>query len=191
MTGGTHDFSTILPTQERRELERNLRNKYEEYYDEQQEEWYADPIYTLEEANWEANAYHRYRLFTFSNFLTTLDTVSRFRKNLKDILSDAQAGSVLLMIGAKGGDYPAIHERMAALAVAGRFRRRNNAITVTSADAKLDLRLDEEVRWFYRYLKQLAGDLPTDEPCAARLREELEDDQLVSFKSSIVHAFRK
>ena len=191
MTRGIHDFCTILPAQARREIENNLRNELEEYYDEQRAESHAYATYTAEEANREANAYHRYRLFTFSNFLTTPGTVSSFRKNIEGILADAHAGSVLLMIGATGGCYPAIQERMAALAAAGGFRHRNDAVTVASADARLDRRLDKEVRWFYRRLKQLAGDLPTNEPCATELREELEHDQPVSFRSSIVHAFRK
>ena len=101
MTGGLHDFNTVLPTQERRQFENSLCDEYEEYYDEEREEWHADPIYTPEQANREANAYRRYRLFTFSNFLTTLDTVSSFQANIEDILSDAQAGSVLLIIGAQ------------------------------------------------------------------------------------------
>ena len=86
MTGGLQDFSTILPTQERRQLENSLRNQYDEYYDEERQEWHADPVYTLQEANQEANAYHRYRLFTFSNFLTTIETVSTFQENIEDIL---------------------------------------------------------------------------------------------------------
>ena len=191
MTGGLHDFSTILPTRARRELENNLRNQYEEYYDEQRQEWHADPLYTPEEANREANAYHRYRLFTFSNFLTTPDKVSTFQENIEDILADAHAGSVLLMIGAKGGCYPALQQRMAGLAEASGFRRRNDPISVASADAQLHPRLDHEVRWFYGRLKQLTPDLPSIDPDAARLCKEFEGDPLITFKSSTVHAFLK
>ena len=191
MTGGFNDFGAILPTQERRQIENSLRDQYDEYYDEERQEWHADPIYTPQEANQEANAYHRYRLFTFSNFFTTLDTVSEFQKNIEDVLADTNAGSVLLMIGAKGGSYPAIQERIAMLARAGGFRRGNIAVAVKSADVQLDYRLDEEVRWFYRYLKQCAGDLPASDPHASELRKELEGEQPISFKSSAVHAFRK
>ena len=95
------------------------------------------------------------------------------------------------MIGAKGGCYPAIRKRIARLANAGGFRRRDHAATVASADAQLDHRLDEEVRWFYRHLKQCTGNLPANDCDADRLREELEDNQPIRFKSSIVHAFRK
>ncbi|MDE0102089.1 MAG: hypothetical protein OXN89_06900 [Bryobacterales bacterium] len=191
MTGGLHDFSTILPTQERRQFENSLRNEYEEYYNEERGEWDADPIYTREQANWEANTYRRYRLFTFSNFLTTLDTISSFQANIEDILSDARAGSVLLIIGAQGGSYPAIQKRMGRMADAGGFRRRNNAVKVAVAHAQLDQRLCDEIRWFYRYLKLLAGHLPANTPCATKLRKELEGDQPIKFALSAVHAFRK
>ena len=191
MTGELHDFSTILPTQERRQLEDSLRNQYDEYYDEERQEWHADPVYTPQEANYEANAYRCYRLFTFSNFLTTIDTVSTFQENIEDILADAHAGSVLLMIGAKGGSYPAIQERIAGLAYASGFRRRNVAVAVKSADVQLDYRLDQEVRWFYRHLKQCAGNLPASASQASDLRKELEGNRPISFNSSVVHAFRK
>ena len=116
---------TLFPTQERKQFENSLRNEYEEYYNEQRNEWDADRLYTTEEANREASTHHRYRLFTFSNFLTTLDMVSTFQENIEEILADAHAGSVLFMIGARGGRYPAIRERIAKLAEDGGFRRRN------------------------------------------------------------------
>ena len=58
------------------------------------------------------------------------------------------------MIGAKGGRYPVIHERMARLADAVGCRHRNDEVRVATAGVQLDGRLDEEVRWFYRHLKQ-------------------------------------
>ncbi len=191
MTGGLLDFGTVLPTQERRKFEDSLHDEYEEYYDEEREEWHADPVYTPEQANREANAYRRYRLFTFSNFLTTLDTVASYQANIADILSDAQAGSVLLIIGGQGDNYPVIQEQMGRMADAGGFRRRNDAVPVAAAHAQLDRRLREEIRWFYRYLKLLAGHLSADTPCAVKLRKELEGERLMGFPSSAVHAFRK
>ena len=192
MAGGLDDFSTILPSQLRRQLEKSLRWQCDEYYDEQREEWHSDPVYTAEEANREANAYHRYRLFTFSNFLTTTDKIERYKANFSDILADAHAGSVLLMIGGKGGCYPAVQRDIGELAIANGFRRLDYAIDVAATtDAKLHLRLDEEVRWFYGHLKQLTGDLPPTEPVAVQLRKELDDDRPIPFGSSTVHAFRK
>ena len=116
IAGGIHDFSTILPTRQRREMEESLRRQYDEWYDDQREEWHIDPVYTLEEANREASSYHRYRLFTLSNFLTTPEAIQDHQANFEDILADAHAGSVLLIIGAKGGCYPAIQRHMAELA---------------------------------------------------------------------------
>ena len=95
MAGGLDDFSSVRPRQERRELEARLRDGYEEYYDSERDEWHADPTHTAEEANLAANSYRRYRLFTFSNFLTTLDTVATFQADVEEILKDAQPGSVL------------------------------------------------------------------------------------------------
>ena len=189
--GGLDDFSTILLSQQRRQLEASLRRQSDEHYDEQREEWHADPLYTAEEANREANAYHRYRLFTFSNFLTTTNTTQRYKANFEDILADAHAGSVLLMIGGKGGPYPAIQRHMDELATAGGFRRLDHAIEVAAADGLLQLRLGEEVRWFYRYLKQLAGTLSPTGSVAVQLRKKLDDDRPIRLGSSAVHAFRK
>ena len=47
------------------------------------------PHYTPKQAKREANAYRRYRLFTFSNFPTILDRISTYQANVEDILSDA------------------------------------------------------------------------------------------------------
>lgn len=191
IAGGLHDFSGILPTQERAQLNSSLRNQYHEYYDDRRDEWHADPTHTPEEANREANAYRRYRLFTFSNFLTTPDTVAKFGANLEDILADANAGSVLLMMGGRGGVYPTIRTRMDQLADAGGFRRRADPADVKIADAQLDGPVGEEIRWFYCHIKQLAGELHAESPASIDLRKELEGDGPVCFGSSAVHAFRK
>ena len=113
------------------------------------------------------------------------------QENLNDILADARPGSVLLMIGGTGGRYPAIQKRMAQLADTGGFRRRNDPEPVATAKARLDGRLREEVRWFYRLLKELAGNLSAHESVAARLREEREGDRQMKFSLNTVHAFRK
>ena len=106
MAGGIHDFSTILPTRQRREMEESLRREYDEWYDDQREEWHIDPVYTPEEANREANSYHRYRLFTFSNFFTTPEKIKGLQANFEDILSDAHAGSVTAHYRRQGGLLP-------------------------------------------------------------------------------------
>ena len=191
MTGGLHDFGSLHPARERRQLENKLRNQYDEYFNEHRGEWDADPVYTSEEANREASSHHRYRLFTFSNFLTTLDMVSTFQDNIEEILADAHAGSVLLMIGARRGYYPTIRERIAKLAEVSRFQRHNDTGVVASAHAELDQRLSKEVRSFYHRLKQLAVELPANGSDGAKLRCELEDHCPMTFKPSTVFAFRK
>ena len=191
MTGGLHDFGTVFPTRERKQLENNLRNQYDEYFNEDRGESDADPVYTVEEANRKANSHHRYRLFTFSNFLTTLDMVSTFQDNIEEILADAGAGSVLLMIGATGGCYPTIRQRIAKLAEVGGFRRHHDTFAVASAHAKLDQRVGEEVCSFYYRLRQLAVELPANGDEGAKLRRELEDHRPMTFKPSTVLAFRK
>ena len=65
MTRGLHDFSDLSPTRERKQLDNDLRNQYDEYLNEDRGQWGADPVYTAEEVNREANSHHRYRLFTF------------------------------------------------------------------------------------------------------------------------------
>ena len=80
---------------------------------------------------------------------------------------------------------------MAELAEAAGFRRLKRVINVAAADAQLDFRLDEEVRWFYRHLKRLAGNLSPNGEVAVQLHKELDDDKPIPFKSSTVHAYRK
>ncbi|MDE0211931.1 MAG: hypothetical protein OXJ64_18880 [Boseongicola sp.] len=191
VTGGLHDFGGLYPTLERKQLANSLRNKYDEYWNECRGELDAEPVYTLEEASREASSHHRYRLFTFCNFLTTLDIVSDFQDNIEESFADAHAGSVLLMIGGKGGCYPTIRERIAKLAEASGFRRHNDTGTVGSADTKLDRRLGNELRSFYCRLKRLAVELPKNGPYGAELRSELEDCRPVEFRESKVLAFRK
>ena len=191
MTGGLHDFARLLPAKERKQLEIDLRNQYDEYFNEHRGEWDADPVYTAEEANRQANSHHRYRLFTFSNFLTTLDMVSTFQDNIEEILADAGAGSVLLMIGATGGCYPIIRERIAKLAEIGGFQHHHGTFTVASAHERFDQRVGEEVRSFYCRLKQLAVELPANGADGAKLWRELEDHRPMKFRPSTVLAFRK
>ena len=191
MTAWLTDFKTVSPREERRDLETRLRGQYEEYYDNDRDERHDEPIYTAEEANREANAHRRYRLFTFSNFLTTLDTVKALQSNVEEVLSDARPGSVVLMIGGRGKNYPKIQKRMAQLAKAGGFRRSSSSVEVASGHARMEGRLAEEARWFYGHLKDLAGTLPPYDDVTHDLVDELEGRKPMEFSLSAVHAFRK
>ena len=189
MTGGLIDFADIHPRKERRELETRLRHQFDEYYD--GDDCYHEPIYTADEANREANSHHRYRLFTFSNFLTTLKKVSATQDNLEEILFDARPGSVMLMIGGKGSSYTEIQKRMVGLAKATGFRRGRSVDEVSGKQAQMEDRLAEEACWLYRRLKNLAGPLPAYDEVTQRLLDELEGRKPMRFGTSAVHAFRK
>ena len=189
MAGGLDDFARIRPREERRQLERQLRDSNDEWHD--GEEWHAEPTHTAEEATYEANAHRRYRLFAFSNFLTTLDVLDKFSNAILDILSDARPGSVVLVLGGKGGDYPEIGRRVGRLAQAGGFRRSVAFERVASVNAGLEERLAVELRWLYTRLRHIAGDLPAEDPETKSLRDELEGQTQVKFWASAVNAFRK
>ncbi len=66
------DFGSLNLAQKRRRTFEALRRDEDEYYDETRGEWTSDVLYTSEEANEAAQGTHRYRLFTFSNFFTTI-----------------------------------------------------------------------------------------------------------------------
>ena len=80
MHGATHSvlamcsdigkFESVRAKKARKALNDLLRQEDDTYYDEKREQWGSESVYTLEEANEIANKQHRYRLFTFSNFLT-------------------------------------------------------------------------------------------------------------------------
>ncbi len=189
MVGGLDDFSRIRPREERRQLERQLRDSYDEWHD--GEEWQAEPTHTAEEANHEANAHRRYQLFAFSNFLTTLEALDTFSDAILNILRDARPGFVVLVFGGRGDDYPEIRRRVGRLAQAGGFRRSAARERVTSENSGLEERLAEEWRWLYTRLRDLAGDLPTEDLKTKSLRDELEGRTQVKFRSSAVDAYRK
>ena len=189
MAGGLDDFGSIRPREERRQLERQLRDSYDEWHD--GEEWHAEPTHTAEEANLEASAHRRYRLFTFSNFLTTVDVLDKFSDAILNILRDARPGSVVLVLGGRGGNCPEIRRRVDGLARAGGFRRSVSREEVASGSAGLEKRLAEEWRWLYTRLRDIAGDLPAEDRRRKSLRDELEGRKQIKFSASAVNAFRK
>ena len=197
MCSNFQDFKSLHPAQERKKLEDRRRNEYEDYYDESSDEWHSEQLYTTEEANYIANKCHRYRLFTFSNFLTTLTTIKCYRQNLTDILTDAHPGSVILVIGGTGGDYPAIYEKVATIAGDAGFSRNAKDLRVSISDAAMDDIVCCEGARFYQRLKCLAGDLPDnnrcakDNCCAKKVKKHFEGKKLIPSPTSAIHAFRK
>ena len=89
-------------------------NRYKTYWDnstEEYEDW--DDSYLVEE---ESNSLFRFRLVVFSNFLTLGCTVSHFEKELRTLFDDLRPGSVVIILGATGGDYQEIFERLGQMA---------------------------------------------------------------------------
>lgn len=156
MCNALPDFSRFHPTQERKQSFQYLRNQEDEYYDEVANEWTSEPRYSPDEANAMAQSLYRYRLFAFSNFLTTPELVKRFEPNLADSLCDAHPGSVVLVLGGKGGSYPEIYNSVDRLAVTAGFQLKVESHFVSSSDSEVSDRVYEEGRRFYEFLKKLA-----------------------------------
>ena len=168
-----------------------MRDEYEEYYDEEWADWVSEPNYTSEEANRTANALHRYRLSSFSYFLTQRCIVTRFRHNLVDILSDAHPGSVLLLVGGRGADYPEIYGDVADLARNAGFSCETACSEVSCSSVGMDRLVHAEQVWFYRRLKDIVGDLHARDPVATELTREFEDELSGKSPKSAVRAWRK
>ena len=155
MCSALPDFKDILPTRARRERLRALRDEADEYYDEVRNEWNSELRFSLDEANVMAQSMHRYRLFAFSNFLTTPETVSCFESDLADLLCDARPGSVVLLLGGKGGPYPEVYGKLEQLSGPAGFQMKIEGEPVSSSDRKeVEDRIYEEGQWFYRFLMQ-------------------------------------
>ena len=191
MCGHIPDFESISPARERSEENRRLRNAEDHYWDEDSGGWVSEAQYTPEEANWMANTLHRYRLFTFSNFLATKGSVECYRQNLIDILSDAHPGSVMLLIGARGGDYPEIYRDVAGLAQDTGFSRKAERATVACLDAGMDRMVQAEQVWFYRRLRYIGGEPPAESKIVRELVKELEGEKPHTLSASAVRAWRK
>ena len=155
-----HDFGEVNPTKERQDEFRRLNNSEYEYYDETRGFDVSESMYTTDEANEMAQTLRRYRLFTFSNFLTTNNAIKCFRCNLKDIFSDARPGSVILTIGGTEGSYPAIYESLELLSASAGFRRIVEGRKVSSStDAALAERVWEEENITFELIQSLAPDM--------------------------------
>ncbi|MDE0378630.1 MAG: hypothetical protein OXI20_05255 [Rhodospirillales bacterium] len=184
-------FNSIFPTEERKAMNHSLRWAEDSYYDGHRKQWDWEPRYTPEEANHIANRHHRYRLFTFSNILTKTSKIEEFRPNLIDILNDAHAGSVLLLIGGRFGKYQDVRIEVADLAHEAGFLRTLENLQVSSSDAEMDgVVYAEQVR-FYRKLERLGGDLPVDNPAARKCKGYFERGESGSWGTSSIHAYRK
>ena len=191
MAGQILEFWSIHPTRERAELKKELRAAEDQYFDEYLGEWDWERRYSSEEANQIANAHHRYRLFTFCNFLTEPSTIVDSRTDLLRLLCDAQPGSVVLVIGGIGDAYPEIYSKVASVARDAGFSRRAEGIMVSSSDTSMhDLIYIEGLR-FYRRLRTICGELPVDHSLKRKVVDHFEGTKRIPSRASAVHAYRK
>ena len=184
------EFESILPTEERKALNRSLLWEEDSYYDADSERWEWEPRYTPEEASEIANRHRRYRLFTFSNFLTKSSSIKRFQQNLTDTLNDAHAGSVVLLIGGKEGVYREVQEKGARLARKAGFTRTMEGLRVSSENVAMDHAVYTVHVQFYRRLTRIAGELP--DLCTVNwIKKYFERGKAGSWGTSAIHAYRK
>ena len=150
------DFGKISPVNERRRAFEQLRRSEYSYYDDLEGEEGSELVYSTAEANKIAQSLRRYRLLVFSNFLTTVTTVSHFEQNLKDTFDDAGRGTVILTVGGKGPPYPDVYKSLETLALPAGFQPVVTGARVSSeADELLDM-IHTEAKQFYAHLRQLS-----------------------------------
>ncbi len=188
MCGNLADFGEVEPTRERMEHFQALSNAEETYFDEVRGEWTSDLLYLPYEANYIAQSQHRYRLITFSNFLTTVKTAKCFKPNLVDIFCDAAPGTVLLVLGGTGGPYPEVYQYTDQLAEPAGFELGIHDETVSCAGSEFACRVYEEGRQFYEFLQGLS---PNKDAATKCVRDEFEGRKAVHFSCSGVRVYRK
>ena len=184
------DFRAIVPRIERKHLQEMLRWAEDEYFDEITNEWGSSLRYSADEANDIAQSLHRYRLIIFSNFLTTVGTVGTFEPNLVDILSDAQPGSVIMVLGGKGGPYPDVYEYVNRLAESAGFRLEVAGELVSSANTVVSDRIYAEGIKVYEYLQRLAPDVAEEVLEVQMVRSHFTEKRQAA-PSSQLWAYRK
>lgn len=157
MCSAVGDFGSIMPSADRVAMQETLRVHEEKFYNEADDCWEWDRIYTAEEANAMAQSIHRYRLFTFSNFLTTIGTVKRFETNIVDLFTDAQPGSAILTLGGRGDPYPKIYNYVKRLADKSGF-----TLVFRSEVSSLDGGMSEHVSIGRQLIYDLFEDIAPD-----------------------------
>lgn len=188
ITSNLRDFAVFRPQQERKERFVALRDSEEDYFDESLGVWASDKVHSANEANEIAQSLHRYRLFSFANFLTEPRTVDVFAENLAEALCKASAGSTMLVIGGKGFPYPETYRKLSSLARAAGFRKMPLDVEVASTGGEVADRVYHTGRRLYDHLQRLARN---DEPGLHQVRRHFEGQGSGSVSSSKVQAYRK
>ena len=182
------DFGKLLPTQERKQYLQALRNSEDEYFDEVAGNWTSDPHYLPDDANAMAQSLHRYRLITFSNFLTTVNSVQRFEPNLHDVLQDSAQGTVLLVLGSKSEPYPEIYGFIDRMAEPAGFNLKISREEVSCMVSGVEDQVFQEGRLIYQHLQRLS---PNEDANTRKVRAYFERESSYSFSSSEIRVYRK
>lgn len=159
LCGARLDFGLVRPEKDRMIVLESMLKAEDRVWDEHDRVWTWEPRHTASEANEAAQSSFRYRLIVFSNFLTSLGVVSAFEVNLTSVLRDAKPGTVVVLLGGKGGEYPSIYDYVDRLAQAAGFQRLLTDEEVSCSELS-DL-VYNEGQWFYRYLQSLSPNADT------------------------------
>ena len=188
MTSALGDFRKFELIQERKQYLEALRSEEDVYFDDLAGRWDSNPVYLPYEANDMAQSLHRYRLVTFSNFLTTLGIVKSVEPNLVEVLDDANPGSVVLVLGASGGPYQEIYRYVDRLANPSGFELTVEGDTVSCSDSELAGQVYEQGRLFYEVLQKLDHN---EDDATEPVRRFFERGDPSDFPSSQIRAYRK
>ena len=183
-----HDFRKLEPTRERRQYFEILRREEDVYFDDVAGQWNSDLVYMPDEANDMAQSLHRYQLITFSNFLTTSGIVKSVEPNLVEVLHDTTPGSVVLVLGGRGGQYQEIYEHIDRLANASGFDLTVENDTVSCSDSKLADQVYEQGQLFYEVLQDLDHNA---DAATKTVRRHFEREGPIPIHSSEIRAYRK
>lgn len=156
LCGGRLDFGLVRLEQDRMVVRESMLNAEDRVWDEHDRVWTWESQYTPAEANETAQSSFRYRLIVFSNFLTSVGIVSTFEANLVSVLQDARPGTVVVLLGGKGGEYPSIYDYVDRLARTAGFQRRIANEKVSCSDTSLSDLVYNEGQEFYRHLQSLS-----------------------------------
>jgi len=182
------DFGRVNPAEQRRDMRRSLLATEDRVWDPIDGVWTWEPRHTPSEANDASQASLRYRLFVFSNFLTNLGTVAKFEPNISSLLTDAHAGSVVVVLGGKGQEYPDIYRYVNRLAAAAGFDVVIQDVAVSASNTSLETLVFEEGRSFYKYLQLLSRDQSSE---LSSVHQHFSSLQRAKDPSSHVRAYRK
>ena len=182
------DFGKLEPTRERKEYLQALRNAEEEYFDEGSGQWESTLVHLPYEANYISQSQHRYRLITFSNFLTNVKSAKCFEPNLVDVFRDANPGTVLLVLGGKGDPYPEVYKYTDGLAGPAGFELAIEGATVSCKGTDVAERVYEEGRLFYEYLQGLSQNI---DDATRKVRAEFGGQATFTLRSSEIRVYRK